>query len=85
MGYSFALAGLCLSHMTRGSWLVESGTLNTWVGRGLVGLWHLWAWYLWTVGFSRARKEDEYLRKEFGQQWVEWQKRVPYRMFPGIF
>lgn len=85
LGYTLALPGLCLSLMTPGSWLVETGVLNSWVGRAVVGSWHLWAWYLWLCVFSRARKEDEYLREQFGQQWIEWQKRVPYRILPGIF
>ncbi|KIM84317.1 hypothetical protein PILCRDRAFT_818656 [Piloderma croceum F 1598] len=85
LGYTFSLTGLCLCLMTRGSWLMETGVLNSWSGRVVVGSWHLWAWYLWLCVFSRARKEDEYLREQFGQQWIEWQKRVPYRVLPGIF
>ena len=85
LAYSIALVGLRSSHMTRGSWIVESGLLNTGIGRSLVGLWHSWALYLWSQVFTRAVKEDTYLREEFGQQWVEWQKRVPYRVFPGLF
>lgn len=85
LGYTLSLTGLCLCQMTRGSWLMETGVLNSWVGRVVVGLWNLWAWYLWLCVFSRARKEDEYLREQFGQQWIEWQKRVPYRVLPGIF
>jgi len=85
LAYSIALPGLCLCQMTHGSWLMESGALSTWLGRSVVGSWHLWAWYLGSAIFSRVRKEDEYLRKHFGQQWIEWQKKVPYRLFPGIF
>jgi protein-S-isoprenylcysteine O-methyltransferase Ste14 len=85
LAYTLVLGGLCLSQMTHGSWLIESGVLSTWTGRGVVGLWHLWAWYLWAMTFGRARKEDGYLHMQFGQQWVDWQKRVPYCMFPGIF
>jgi len=85
LGYTFSLIGLCLCLMTRGSWLMETGVLNSWVGRVVVGSWHVWAWYLWSCIFSRAHKEDEYLREQFGQQWVEWQKRVPYRILPCIF
>ncbi|KAE9393298.1 hypothetical protein BT96DRAFT_924090 [Gymnopus androsaceus JB14] len=29
--------------------------------------------------------EDEMMRKEFGQQWEEWAKKVPYKLVPGIF
>jgi len=85
LSFCFGIPGLCLCLMTRGSWLVESGALSTWIGRSVVGSWHLWTWYLGSMISSRVRMEDEYLRKEFGQQWIEWQKKVPYKLFPGIF
>lgn len=33
----------------------------------------------------RMPVEDEILRSEFGKEWDEWAKAVPYRLFPWIY
>lgn len=33
----------------------------------------------------RMPKEDLALRTEFKEQWVEWARRTPCRLFPGIY
>jgi protein-S-isoprenylcysteine O-methyltransferase Ste14 len=79
------LVGMTLAQMTRGSWLTESGAMDTYTGKILVCLWQLWGWYCWYQTLARAPIEDEYLRKRFGQQWTDWKIKVPYRVLPGIF
>ena len=32
----------------------------------------------------RMSAEDAMLKREFGKNWDEWEKVVPYRLFPGI-
>lgn len=32
----------------------------------------------------RAKKEDEYLREAFKDEWEEWARRVSYMFLPGI-
>jgi len=34
---------------------------------------------------TRMSNEDEALRKQFGKQWVDWAKKVPYYVVPGIY
>jgi protein-S-isoprenylcysteine O-methyltransferase Ste14 len=34
---------------------------------------------------GRIKKEEEALRKEFGPKWVEYTKKTPYLMIPGIY
>jgi protein-S-isoprenylcysteine O-methyltransferase Ste14 len=34
---------------------------------------------------GRAEVEDQVLRKEFGKEWEEWARKVPYKFFPYIF
>ena len=34
---------------------------------------------------GRAEVEDQVLRKEFGKDWEEWVRRVPYRFIPYVF
>ncbi|PFH45074.1 hypothetical protein AMATHDRAFT_72002 [Amanita thiersii Skay4041] len=64
-------------HGMRGSWVRESGLLNTIVGKvagggGMIGV------------SGRMLNEEEMLRKEFGSQWDEWAEKVPYKLIPGI-
>ncbi|EKM52065.1 uncharacterized protein PHACADRAFT_151015, partial [Phanerochaete carnosa HHB-10118-sp] len=33
---------------------------------------------------DRARVEDEVLRRKFGQQWVDWARKTPYKLIPFI-
>lgn len=33
---------------------------------------------------DRARVEDEALKRRFGQQWVSWARRTPYKVIPFI-
>ena len=32
----------------------------------------------------RAEVEDQVLRKEFGEEWEEWTRKVPYKFVPGV-
>lgn len=34
---------------------------------------------------SRVPQEDAMMRKEFGKEWDDWAKRVPYKLVPGIY
>lgn len=34
---------------------------------------------------SRSRVEDEVWRNEFGNEWKEWAKKVPYRIVPYVY
>lgn len=84
-GGAALLFGALLSRGTAGSWLRESGFAYTSAGKVICGVWALIA-LLSLPGFvARVRAEDAFLRKEFGQQWVEWSRRVPYTLFPYIY
>ncbi|KAI9058498.1 hypothetical protein FKP32DRAFT_1614917 [Trametes sanguinea] len=75
-GWLMHTLGLLIIQTCRGSWIAECGVLNTAVGRYLVAAYIL---------FVLTWREDEALRKEFGDQWVQWSKQTPYRLFPGVF
>ncbi|KAI0372374.1 ICMT-domain-containing protein [Pilatotrama ljubarskyi] len=84
-GVLAALGGTLAMELAPGGWLRESGVLGTALGRvavaarvaGMVGS---------CVGIvKRVRKEDEVLRKEFGKQWEEWVRRVPYALIPYVY
>jgi protein-S-isoprenylcysteine O-methyltransferase Ste14 len=39
-----------------------------------------------TVGaFDRTHREDETLKREFGEKWDEWAQKTPYRLIPGMY
>jgi protein-S-isoprenylcysteine O-methyltransferase Ste14 len=82
-GSMVGIGALCF-HGSRGSWVRESGILDTMIGRilayGFAGLLTIWVWML----KKRWETEDRVLKKEFGQQWDEWAQRVPYAILPGI-
>lgn len=85
--YSAALLvviGIVCFHSSPGSWLRESGVLNTNTGRILV--YGITAILTIPVVMLKRRweKEDEMLRNEFGKQWNEWAKRVPCAVLPGV-
>ncbi|KAI0685302.1 hypothetical protein BC835DRAFT_532204 [Cytidiella melzeri] len=37
------------------------------------------------VMVKRSVAEDRVLEKHFGEEWVKWKERVPYRLFPGVW
>jgi protein-S-isoprenylcysteine O-methyltransferase Ste14 len=37
------------------------------------------------VSLDRSIKEDEMLKNQFGAEWDEWAKRVPYRLVPYVW
>jgi protein-S-isoprenylcysteine O-methyltransferase Ste14 len=82
-GTLILIAGIPLSHVTSGSWLVECGFLNP-HGVSVMIVWA--AWWLWgaVVCVRRARAEDAQLRKEFGKRWDSYAEKVPRRFIPGL-
>ena len=72
-------------HLSKGSWIMESGLWNTMLGRSLVVIYL--SLLISTIFFTLARmsKEDIALRNQFGKKWDDWAKRVPYTIFPGIY
>ncbi|TFY79472.1 hypothetical protein EWM64_g4540 [Hericium alpestre] len=66
-----------------GSWYVEAGRhmrLGPYAAGFLVANMCSAMYY-----FMRGAKEDGYLKKEFGKEWEDYARRVPYRYIPGIW
>ena len=72
-------------HLSKGSWIMESGSWNTMLGRLLAVMY--FSVIILIIVFTQARmsKEDIALRNQFGKKWDDWAKRVPYSIFPGIY
>ncbi|KAI0349598.1 hypothetical protein OH77DRAFT_1223058 [Trametes cingulata] len=77
--------GTILMHMSPGSWVAECGPLRTLAGRVFAALYTIFNAYIIAMLFPRMKREDEVLKAQFGDQWVQWTKRTPYRFFPGIY
>lgn len=68
-----------------GSWVRESGVLDTWVGFGAASVWLTIAASVVLSLLLRIPREDEILRQRFGHEWISWAQRVPYKILPGIY
>ncbi|KAF8892989.1 hypothetical protein BD779DRAFT_1135420 [Infundibulicybe gibba] len=84
-GMMLVYLGLSMCHYDHNSWLWQSSVLDTRAGRVLVGsLVAAMAFTLFPL-LMRVPKEDATLKKEFGEQWEQWARRVPYAVIPGIY
>ncbi|KAH9836291.1 uncharacterized protein C8Q71DRAFT_708626 [Rhodofomes roseus] len=74
-----------LTHMAPGSWFRECGLAETTLGKAIA--WGYLAWMMYGMFNLTARtpQEDAILKKEFGKEWEEYARRVPYRLIPGIY
>ncbi|OSC99258.1 hypothetical protein PYCCODRAFT_1373391 [Trametes coccinea BRFM310] len=80
-----ATVGVFVMGLSPGSWLAESRIIDTFPGRAVVGAYMVWYMFM-TFGFlRRMRIEDAVLREEFGAQWDEWARKVPYLLVPYVW
>ncbi|TFK50602.1 hypothetical protein OE88DRAFT_1736112 [Heliocybe sulcata] len=84
-GYIAAFTGVWVCWFGRGSWVRESGVLDSVVGGAAVGAIFAAGLSLVYLCLTRPVREDRVLRGQFGKEWDEWARRVPYRLFPYIW
>lgn len=84
-GTATVYIGILLWLGSKGSWLRESGVLNTVSGSIYAGIILLWMAGIITSLFSRMSKEDVQLKQVFGKEWENYANRVPYKLVPGLF
>ena len=70
---------------SRGSWVRESGVLDTMTGSVFFYGLALFLWTMAVFGVGRMGREDKELRRAFGDEWDEWARRVRYRLIPGVY
>ncbi|KAI0948030.1 hypothetical protein AcW1_009644 [Taiwanofungus camphoratus] len=80
-----AVVGMGICYGARGSWLRECGVLATPGGQFVSWAYVLLVLYGSTAVAMRTPQEDKLLKGQFGEQWDEWAKKVPYRLVPGIY
>ncbi|KAF9022792.1 hypothetical protein BDZ89DRAFT_188068 [Hymenopellis radicata] len=83
-GMILTIVGAICSQLS-GSWIAQSGLLETCVGKVLVGYWVLVASAVIVSLMLRIPREDEMLRRTFGVEWDRWSQRVPYCLVPGVY
>ncbi|KAG5642197.1 hypothetical protein DXG03_003413 [Asterophora parasitica] len=76
--------GMYCWYAAEGSWLRESGLLDTSVGRVVTTVVAMYKMGIMVSLLRRVRVEDAELRKVFGAQWMEWARDVRYTIIPGI-
>lgn len=77
--------GMSICQFDAGSWLASCGWLNAPFGRGLGLLWIVTMNGVSVLLLTRVPKEDTVLRRQFGDQWIEWEKRTPYKLIPLLY
>ncbi|PPR01158.1 hypothetical protein CVT24_006125 [Panaeolus cyanescens] len=86
MGMQLTHIGSLLWHLTPGSWVRESGVLNTYMGLVLLSAYFCFiVTTFYTITIARMRQEDKVIQQAFGKEWEEWAKTVPYRVMPGVY
>ncbi|OCH92222.1 hypothetical protein OBBRIDRAFT_818387 [Obba rivulosa] len=84
-GSAIISIGNILCMFSAGSWWTECGVLSTPLGKLFAAQWLL-HWIALPIALTmRIPKEDEVLKREFGEQWMAWAKRTPYRLIPYIY
>jgi len=87
-GYSgsfLVYVGLMLYYASPGTWVMECVIKGSTAGRTLAALYAL-LMFLVIAGLTwRIPKEDEGLRRQFGQEWERYAAEVPYALMPGVF
>ncbi|KAF9269488.1 hypothetical protein L218DRAFT_270827 [Marasmius fiardii PR-910] len=84
-GAVFSLGFGTLQHLSRGSWIRESGILDTLWGRSIIFVWFGGIAIMAGTLMMRIKSEEEILHNEFGDQWEKWREDVPYKLLPGLY
>jgi len=82
-GMLVVASGLVCWFCSRGSWLRESGVLDTTIGSVFFYAFVLFLGTITVIGVGRMGREDKEVRRVFGEEWDEWAHRVRYRLMPG--
>ncbi|THU98410.1 hypothetical protein K435DRAFT_660915, partial [Dendrothele bispora CBS 962.96] len=79
--------GILLIWSSEGSWIRESCFLSSgnFVGPFALGAWVIWWGRVLIALTRRVPEEDALLRRNFGKQWIEWERNVPWKIVPGIY
>ncbi|ESK92593.1 hypothetical protein Moror_4392 [Moniliophthora roreri MCA 2997] len=78
--------GLFLIFSAKGTWIAESGVLDTGLGQLGVVLWLVVCASKDTILLRRRiPREEGMLKRAFGKEWVEYRKKVMWKLVPGVY
>ncbi|KAI0767697.1 ICMT-domain-containing protein [Fomes fomentarius] len=83
--FLMANTGLLLLEFGPGSYVWESGVLQTAWKAVLCGVWAVIVLSFHLSVLRRIPKEDRVLKKEFGQEWEAWARNTPYKLIPYVY
>ncbi|KAF8063938.1 hypothetical protein FPV67DRAFT_1451189 [Lyophyllum atratum] len=83
--FSTVFLGLCCWFGGRGSWVRESGVLETIAGKTFVGLFTVMYTRMFVGLLQRMPAEDRLMKASFGEEWERWARQVPCWLIPGIY
>ncbi|TFK18622.1 hypothetical protein FA15DRAFT_627774 [Coprinopsis marcescibilis] len=83
-GMILTIVGACLNRLG-GSWVSESGLWQVPMGQAILIIWITISLAVIASLLLRMPQEDEILSQRFGDEWVAWSKRVPYRLVPWVY
>ncbi|KAF9468409.1 hypothetical protein BDZ94DRAFT_1246743 [Collybia nuda] len=84
-GMLMVYVGMVCWYGSRGSWLRQSGILETRGGIVFFGMFGAMMGSVLVGLLRRMSVEDGILRKKFGEVWVEYANNVPYSLIPWIY
>ena len=82
-GLFMHFAGVAVLHFAEGGWNRECGIMNTPAAAGVV-VWIVLSIYAMSSVWRRGSVEDAMMRDTFGDNWVEYHGRVPYKFIPYV-
>lgn len=65
--------------------MMESGILDTTSAKVALAVYAIYEMAIMGGLLMRAPIEDAALRKQFGEEWNAYARRVPYAVIPGIY
>ncbi|KAG6823290.1 hypothetical protein H0H92_010712 [Tricholoma furcatifolium] len=78
-------AGMYGWYAARGSWVMESGLMQTKGGFMTAVIFYVGGLLGMASVVRRISVEDRELKKAFGSEWVHWANKVKYTIIPGIY
>ena len=76
--------GSVLMHLGPGGWLYECVSGHP-LSNTMMAAWGILRVTVAVILTTRVNREDEVLRKEFGEEWKAWARRTPYKLIPFLY
>jgi protein-S-isoprenylcysteine O-methyltransferase Ste14 len=84
-GFVMCNLGILAMHLSRGSWMRESGVMDFTGTRVLALMWILVVSAVSVSAVRRVNEEDRMMQDTFKVQWEEWAATVRYKLVPGVY